>query len=160
MKNEIKIIIFAAIIITCIIFIIIGIFTVVNAFRGRMQLMNLPFYIIFFTDPFDSSFDSTFDSMFFIMMYLMFGEGPYYLNFVSGVVMIIISLIVLIVSLIIFNKTRESKPIFSSYQPSKPRRIYRVKKRKKYKTNYCPACKAPLKKSPPCECEYCGRIVG
>ncbi len=159
MKNEIKNIILGAIIIICIIFIIIGIVTVVNAFRGRMQLMNLTFILPIFIDPFSDTFDDVFNFMFFYSMYLMFGEGPYYSNFVSGVAMIIISVIVLFVSLIIFNKTR-SKPVYSSYQHIKPRSIFRVRKRKKIEITFCPACKAPLRKSPPCECEYCGRLIG
>ena len=43
----------------------------------------------------------------------------------------------------------------------KHRRTEKIEKKSQFTTEIaaCPACHAPVKKEPPCECEYCGYLI-
>ncbi len=74
---------------------------------------------------------------------------------------IIVGIVLIFAILIITFKVKQTfkshSPVYTNY------RSYQFKRKKKYKSrpkiSICPACKAPLPKKPPCQCEYCGRML-
>ncbi len=52
-----------------------------------------------------------------------------------------------------------SRIVTKSPQRQSRIRIFARKPRTKSSAIFCPLCKAPLPSAPPCECEYCGRLI-
>ncbi|NVM03790.1 MAG: hypothetical protein HWN67_15780 [Candidatus Helarchaeota archaeon] len=150
MKKKQKKLILIVLIIACIISLIIGIGITLNSVikKDRLFILSLG---IFMDDP---------SSSIFIFGYLIAGgQGPNFSYYVSGVVMIIIGVVGTIISIIGLKiLITESTSIGSPGH--RPVKIYYLDRtRKALSTRYCPACKAPLRKTPPCECEYCGSFI-
>jgi len=53
---------------------------------------------------------------------------------------------------------KQTDETYTKYQPSYTR-VSRFRSRVKSYPKNCPACKAPIRKRPPCNCEYCGTVI-
>ncbi|MFX0132223.1 MAG: hypothetical protein ACFFDN_01125 [Candidatus Hodarchaeota archaeon] len=141
--------IFIILIILFVILLIIGIVKIIESITARDELITLSL-IMLLDNPFGS---------FALSIYLKYGgQGPNFSNFISGVVMIIIGIVGPIISIIIYNKFELIKTFFKNWE-NKFESKYNRKVKKDFPSKFCPACKAPLKKIPPCECEYCGSFL-
>lgn len=78
----------------------------------------------------------------------------------GGIIGIGISIFSYLISITEFQYSYPTKTTVSyRKKPSYRMKKFRIKTRKKLILSKCPACKAPLKKSPPCECEFCGSVI-
>ncbi|MFX0132226.1 MAG: hypothetical protein ACFFDN_01140 [Candidatus Hodarchaeota archaeon] len=148
-QQKLKIIII--IILAFIILLIIGVTLIINAQKDSRDANLLLL----------ASAVAGLESLMKILIGFGFGIRPYFPIFVSGIIMIIIGIAGTIIS-IIFYKYPEIISRIQSYEYRLPKykrsSIYRIK-RKGITIKKCPACHAPLKKSPPCECEHCGTML-
>ncbi|MFX1450905.1 MAG: hypothetical protein ACFFCM_08685 [Promethearchaeota archaeon] len=83
--------------------------------------------------------------------------------FQSGVLLIVIGSVGTILSIIIY-KNPDFLSELKSYDDILPEKrrsalIHKINTEKIITISKCPACNAPLKKSPPCECDYCGNVL-
>ena len=96
-----------------------------------------------------------------IILLLYLGFKPYFITFINGIAMILVGCVGVLSLLINYSKKIRSKieNYTNKLLEGKRNSKYRVKRRKKIVISKCPACHAPLRKKPPCECEYCGAIL-
>ncbi len=78
----------------------------------------------------------------------------------GGIIGIVISIFSYLISITEFQYSHPTKTHVSyRRKPSYRIKKFRIKTKKKLILSKCPACKAPLKKSPPCECDFCGSVI-
>ncbi|NVM03791.1 MAG: hypothetical protein HWN67_15785 [Candidatus Helarchaeota archaeon] len=141
-------------IIVCIVSIIIGITTLINIQNDRVAINVLTAMLAYFIER----------SL--IRIILLFEAlKPYYSTSIIGFVMIGIGIVGLIFQLIMYEQSKivsgmvSYKYIRPAYRAFEPSARYKIEPRRKMTMRKCPACHAPLRKKPPCECEYCGAIL-
>ncbi len=151
-------------IIICIVSIIIGGVNIFYSQRNRFSVNS--FRIMIFLLLFSSSSNEDILLMTTILYELL---KPYSSTVIIGFFMILIGIVGIIFQFAFYENSKEEKrrsSQYSSYEPIE-RRPYRdisqaVSKRRlkrKILIKKCPACHAPLRKKPPCECEYCGTVL-
>ncbi|MFX1450904.1 MAG: hypothetical protein ACFFCM_08680 [Promethearchaeota archaeon] len=151
-KKILRIILIISIII-CFILIISGGATLLNK-------ENEIFAIVFF-----AAMIVIFDMKSFIKIAIYYGVlKPNSSSDIIAIVMIIIGLVGVIFQIIICFSEMSSEMLDFKYTVPvtttfKPAGVYNIRTRKKITIKKCPACKAPLKKTPPCECDYCGTVL-
>ncbi len=143
------------IIIICIISLIIGIATILGFQQKTKKLTILLITSIYIN----------LESLVEILIIIGMGFQSYSPEFISGILMTVIGVLGSVVSIIIYKypaiqalSTSYAYPA-TDYRKYRPGPIIRRRPQKKLTLSKCPACHAPLRKKPPCECEYCGSIV-
>jgi hypothetical protein len=143
------------ILIICIISLIDGI-AIILGFQQKTKELTILLII---------SIYSNLESLVAILIIMGMGFQSYSPEFISGILMIVIGVLGSVVS-IIFYKYPAIQALSATYtypateyRKYRPSPIIKRRPRKKLTLSKCPACQAPLRKKPPCECEYCGSIV-
>ncbi|MFX0132227.1 MAG: hypothetical protein ACFFDN_01145 [Candidatus Hodarchaeota archaeon] len=142
--------------IAIIIFTIIGIFggiTFIYSFIIRDENETVS-YVIWLLYGFKSQ------SLIFTYLFNL-SRSPYF-YFIRGFLLLILGIIGPVISISIYISYKTSpkpKSHIKGTRLFKTRSRYRIKSGKGLSLARCPGCKAPLKKIPPCECEYCGSII-
>ncbi|MFX0132225.1 MAG: hypothetical protein ACFFDN_01135 [Candidatus Hodarchaeota archaeon] len=143
-------------IIICIISIIIGGVNVFYSQRNRFSV-NI-FRIMILLLLFLSSSNEDILTMTIVLYEIL---KPYSSTVIIGFFMIGIGILGLFFQGILYESSKirvSGVSRYRSYEPITPVLYRRIPKRR-IRIKKCPACHAPLRKKPPCECEYCGTVL-
>ncbi|MFX1450903.1 MAG: hypothetical protein ACFFCM_08675 [Promethearchaeota archaeon] len=141
-------------IIFCIIFIMIGAFNFFSIQRNQFNITAISMISLIFNN----------ESL--LQFIILYGAlNPYSSTSIIGLLMIIIGIGGLFFQGILYKSSKISsgmvgyKYSIPASREFEPIATYTRRSVKKIRIKKCPACHAPLRKSPPCECEYCGTIL-
>ncbi len=104
-----------------------------------------------------------------IILFLLNSLNPYSSPQIIGIVTSIIGVATLFFQLSFYKSSgkivrrssryRRYEPIGISPYRAISQELYKRRPKRKITIKKCPACHAPLRKKPPCECEYCGTVL-
>ncbi|MFX0132224.1 MAG: hypothetical protein ACFFDN_01130 [Candidatus Hodarchaeota archaeon] len=85
---------------------------------------------------------------------------PDTIAFQASILMIVFGFVGILMVIIMY-KNPEFLETYEETLPEKrkPALLYKIRPEQKITISKCPACHAPLKEKPPCECDYCGTIL-